>query len=197
MTKHLFACLEQKLLQLTQSRTGRKLPRAITCSYLLSHDPAETSKPVLELLHVVYQDLPPAIKQYLRSVTRLVAKRAHSLADVLCTKGTRRSWAQLQKQSQAPCNYALLHPHLPRVSNCVVVRTMHGIRCLYPTWAPFLGQCLGNSVIGSRDTYLQWAVKASHKLATSCPFFPPECRSTLTLQFNHIMSVTYDSSKPP
>ena len=196
MTKHLFACLEQRLLQLTQSRTGRKLPRAITFPYPPSHDPAEASKAVLELLHAVYQDLPvpPAIKEYLRSVTRLVGKRAHSLADVLCTKGTGKSWDELRAQSQATCQCAQLHPHLPRVSDCVVVRTMHGIRCLNPTWAPFLGQCLGNSVIGSKDTYLQWAVKASHKLANSCPFFPPEWRNTLTLQFKRIMSVTYDNA---
>ena len=117
MSKHNYALLEQRLFELTLSRTGTRLPKAIAFPYPPSNEPETTARPLLSFIHAIYHDIPvpTCVKEYLRSVTRLVAKRAHKLGELLCVKGTKHSWAELQETTDCDCTCASLPPHLPRV----------------------------------------------------------------------------------
>ena len=193
MSKRNYAVLEQRLFELTLSRTGTRLPKAITFPYPPSNDPDTTARPLLAFIHAIYQDIPvpTCVKEYLRSITRLVAKRAHKLGELLCVKGTKLPWAELQRTSSQTCTCASLPPQIPRVSGCVVIRTLHDIRKLNPSWVPVLVQCLGNAVLGAEGTYVTWAPQASHKLAKGCPYFPRSWAPQLTTHFCNLASLAY------
>ena len=196
MSKRNYALLEQRLFELTLSCTGTRLPNAITFPYPPSNEPDTTARPLLSFIHAIHRDIPvhACVKEYLRSVTRLVAKRAHQLGEFLCVKGTKHSWAELQAANNRDCTCASLPQELPRVSGGVVVRTLHGMHELDPFRVPILAQCMANAILNTEDTYITWVYQASHRLAKGCPFFPQSWAQQLTAHFCNLASLAYKNA---
>ena len=163
-----------------------KLPKRL----VFPHPPCTQTdlRDLRALVHGLIGELPAprALKAYLRAITVFVAKRASTVRDVMCTKGTTLSWEALQQKACAQCRCASYSQDFPRVQGCVAVRDVRQLRQLLPTGADGLLQNMSNSVLGPVDLYVTQARQAVWRAAKACPFLPVTWRSSLVDDAVHL-----------
>ena len=178
--------LWDRLVTVAQDSHGVKLPKRL----VFPHPPCTQTdlQDLRALVHGLIGELPAprALKAYLRAITVFVAKRASTVRDVMCTKGTTLSWEALQQKACAQCRCASYSQEFPRVQGCVAVRDVRQLRQLLPTGADGLLQNMSNSVLGPVALYVTQARQAVWRAAKACPFLPVTWRSSLVDDAVHL-----------